>query len=137
MCIRDRDGLPDPGDGGLAVGKLLDRVHPRQAVPDLDQATARPFGSELGEFFLRGKSLRAGCVAGLGLLLGSEDRNVVLAIDDESSHLFSPFLVIRTITFIALLQTRSKGITLYLSILNLAYFQRFMGDEGDVKAMAM
>jgi hypothetical protein len=48
--------------------------------------------------------------------LGSEDCDVVVAIDDESSHLFSPFLVIRTITVIALVQTRSKGITLYLSI---------------------
>ena len=80
------DGLPDPGHGALAVGELLDRLeiaaesgHPREAVPDLDQAVGRPVGGELGKLLFGGEVLLA-----FGDLLGvREGCDGVVVVDGK------------------------------------------------------
>jgi len=80
--IQSLDGLPDPGDGRLAVRELLDRLQfvegdrAGERVPDLDEAADGPLGAVSGEFLFAVEVL----VTFRYLLGGSEGRDVVVGV---------------------------------------------------------
>src|SRR5712692_8260045 len=79
------DSPPDPSCRYGAVGEPLDRRQTWNSVPDIDQAAARPIGSQLSKFLFAGELL-APLVGDFGGRAVSSD--VVFRVDGKDRHGF-------------------------------------------------